>query len=278
MGERIRAHNWATSPLGVPTEWPQSLRSVVGLILGSKFPMFVAWGPELRFLYNDAYAGILGAKHPEALGRPFADIWSEIWIAISPSIEAALAGEATYHQNLPLLMNRTGFDEQTWFTFSYSPVRDESGQVAGMFCVCAETTAQVTAEAALRGNEARLSFLDRLGAETAPIGDADALLATTTRLLGEHLNLAVCAYADMDEDQDQDGFTIRGDWAAPGSRSIAGHYRLADFGKLAVKNLSVGLPLVISDNLRELAPDEAATFQSVGITATICMPLVKEGA
>ena len=138
-----------------------------------------------------------------------------------------------------------------------------------------DITDQKRAEARLRESEARLAFLDRLGAETAPLADADAVLATTTRLLGEHLNLSVCAYADMDEDQD--GFTIRGDWAAPGSTSIVGHYSLADFGKLAVKNLSAGLPLVVNDNLRELAPEEAATFQNIGIAATICMPLVKEG-
>lgn len=127
----------------------------------------------------------------------------------------------------------------------------------------------------LRQSQARLGFLDRLGAETAPLANADAVLATTTRLLGEHMNLAVCAYADMDEDED--GFTIRGDWAAPGCTSIVGHYSLAKFGALAVKNLSGGLPLVVNDNLRELAPDEAATFQDIGIAATICMPLVKEG-
>ncbi len=125
----------------------------------------------------------------------------------------------------------------------------------------------------LRESEARLGFLDRLGVETAPLADADAVLATTTRMLGEHLNLSVCAYADMDEDEDS--FTIRGDWAAPGAKSIVGHYSLAEFGKLAVKNLSTGLPLVVNDNGRELAPEEAATFQNIGIAATICMPLVK---
>jgi len=131
------------------------------------------------------------------------------------------------------------------------------------------------AESELRASAARLAFLDRLGAGTAALADADAVLATTTRLLGEHLGLSVCAYADMDEDED--GFTIRGDWAAPGSRSIVGRYRLADFGKLAVENLSAGLPLVINDNLRKIAPEEAATFQSIGIAATVCMPLVKDG-
>ncbi len=86
-------------------------------------------GPELGFLYNDSYAEILGAKHPHALGSRFHDIWSEIWADISPLIDAAMAGEATYREDLPLVMNRKGYDEHTWFTFSYSPVRDESGRV-----------------------------------------------------------------------------------------------------------------------------------------------------
>ncbi len=121
----------------------------------------------------------------------------------------------------------------------------------------------------------RLVFLDHLARETQKLGDADAILARTTALLGEHLHVSVCAYADMD--QDQDGFTIRGDWAEPGAQSIVGHYSLADFGALAVKNLSAGEPLVINDNARELPAHEAATFQSIGIAATICMPLVKHG-
>jgi PAS domain S-box-containing protein len=161
------------------------------------------------------------------------------------------------------------------FLTRIQPVRDVSGNVARWFGVNTEVSAQLTAEAALRESEERLTFLDRLAVETAPLGDADGVLATTTRLLGEHLKLSVCAYADMDEDED--GFTIRGDWAAPGSQSIVGHYSLADFGRLAVKNLTAGMPLVVNDNLRELAPQEAAMFRSIGIAATICMPLVKEG-
>jgi PAS domain S-box-containing protein len=112
--------------------------------------MFVAWGNELGFLYNDPYAEILGAKHPRALGMRFRDIWPEIWPDISPLIDAAMAGQAIYREDLPLLMNRKGYDEQTWFTFSYSPLRDESGTVAGMFCACSETTRRVLAERALR--------------------------------------------------------------------------------------------------------------------------------
>ena len=159
-GALMRAHDWSESPLGPPDTWPQSLRTVVGLLLQSQFPMFVAWGPDLGFLYNDPYAEILGAKHPRALGRRFYDIWSEIWPDISPLIDTAMAGHATYHEDLPLLMNRKGYDEPTWFTFSYSPVRDESGKVAGIFCACSETTQKVLVERAMRESEARLRELN----------------------------------------------------------------------------------------------------------------------
>ena len=112
--------------------------------------MFVAWGKDLGFLYNDSYAEILGAKHPAALGGRFQDIWSEIWPDIVPLIDAAMRGEAIYREDLPLVMNRKGYDEETWFTFSYSPVRDESGEVLGMFCACTETTPTVLAARSLR--------------------------------------------------------------------------------------------------------------------------------
>lgn len=142
----MRSHDWSASCLGHPAAWPQSLRTVVELMLNSKFPMFLAWGPELCLLYNDAYAEILGTKHPRALGRPLQNVWPEIWDDLRPLIGQALAGEASYHQNLPLTMHRHGYDESVWFTFSYSPVRDESGDVAGMYCACVETTEQVLAE------------------------------------------------------------------------------------------------------------------------------------
>ena len=145
-GALMRAHDWSRSPLGDPSGWPQALRTVVSLMLGSKFPMFCAWGKELAFLYNESYIPILGDKHPAAMGAPFFEIWSEIWADIHPLIERALSGEATYMEKLPLLMRRHGYDEQTWFTFSYSPVRDDSGEVAGMYCACVEVTAQVLAE------------------------------------------------------------------------------------------------------------------------------------
>jgi PAS domain S-box-containing protein len=131
------------------------------------------------------------------------------------------------------------------------------------------------AEAALRENERRLQFLDSLGKETAKSFDASAILATTTRMLGEYLNVAVCAYADMDADED--GFTIRGNWSAPGSASIVGHYSLAAFGKLAVENLRAGRALVLNDIAGQLPADDAAAFLNIGLASTICKPLVVGG-
>ncbi|MBV9929894.1 MAG: PAS domain-containing protein [Alphaproteobacteria bacterium] len=146
MGARIRAFDWARSPLGAPRDWPQALKTAVGMLLSTKFPMFIAWGPDLRFLYNDAYAEVLGGKHPAALGHAFEDIWAEIWDEVGPLARRAVAGEPTYFENLPLTMTRQGFEEQTWFTFSYGPLRGDSGEAEGMFCVCTETTATVLAQ------------------------------------------------------------------------------------------------------------------------------------
>jgi PAS domain S-box-containing protein len=142
----MRTHDWSTSPLGHPTSWPGSLRTIVGFMLNSKFPMFLAWGEELACVYNDAYAEILGKKHPAAIGQGFQNVWSEIWDDIYPLVRQALSGEPVFHENLPLTMLRKGFEEQTWFTFSYSPVQDESGAIRGMCVTCIETTSQVLSE------------------------------------------------------------------------------------------------------------------------------------
>ena len=145
-GALMRLLDWSGSALGAPSAWPQSLSAVVGLILNTSFPMFVAWGPKLSFLYNDAYAEVMGSKHPAALGQPFQQVWAEIWDDIYPIIELAMAGHSSYYKDLPLEMMRKGFPEKTWFTFSYAPMRDEAGNVAGVYCACTETTEQVLAE------------------------------------------------------------------------------------------------------------------------------------
>ena len=137
--------DWAGTPLGPRERWPQSLRTVVDLLLSSKFSMWMGWGPELTFFYNDAYRrDTLGVKHPWALGKPAREVWAEIWADIGPRIQQVLEkGEATWDEALLLFLERSGYREETYHTFSYSPVRDDSGGIAGMFCAVAEVTEQV---------------------------------------------------------------------------------------------------------------------------------------
>ena len=159
MGARMRARDWSDSALGEPRQWPRSLTAVVSLILGSKFPMFLLWGERFTCLYNDSYIALLGERHPAALGCGLDRIWPEIWPELRALVESAYAGESTFFEDFPLTLERNGFAEKTWFTFSYSPIRDDAGAVAGMFCACTETTGRVVAKAALERNEQRFRTL-----------------------------------------------------------------------------------------------------------------------
>jgi PAS domain S-box-containing protein len=145
MGVLMRSHDWSKTPLGAVENWPQSLRTIVSVLLNSCYPMFIFWGSQLIKLYNDAYRPILGSsKHPEALGKPGPEVWPEIWETIGPMVEQVITkGEATWSDNLLLFMQRSGYLEEVYFTFSYSPIQDETGGVGGMFCACTETTQQV---------------------------------------------------------------------------------------------------------------------------------------
>jgi len=145
MGEAVRAFDWSKTPLGPPAEWPAALKIAVGLILSSEFPKCIVWGPELTAIYNDAFVPILGDK-PEPLGRPFCEIWSEAWEQIGPIATAAFEGRATFIEDYPLVVHRGENPEQAYFTFCYSPIRDEHGRTLGMMDTVIETTAKVEAE------------------------------------------------------------------------------------------------------------------------------------
>jgi signal transduction histidine kinase len=152
MGALMRSLNWSSTPLGPVENWPQSLRTAVSICLASHFPMLIWWGPELVKLYNDAYRPMLGmTKHPKALGQRGHECWPEIWDIISPILEGVLTkGEATWSENQLLLLDRNGYLEECYFTFSYSPIRDETGGVGGIFTAVTETTQQVLCERRLR--------------------------------------------------------------------------------------------------------------------------------
>ncbi|MCF6371184.1 PAS domain-containing protein [Rhizobium sp. TRM95001] len=151
----LRAHDWSSLSLCLPECWPVALQTLVGVMLGSNQPMFIIWGPQRTFLYNDAYSGILADKHPAAMGGDFLDVWREIRDDLLPIVEQAYRGEPVQMDDIELWMERNGFREEAHFAFSYTPVRGETGAIDGFFCVCQEITGQVDAERKLRESEAR---------------------------------------------------------------------------------------------------------------------------
>ncbi|WP_260923207.1 sensor histidine kinase [Novosphingobium sp. 9] len=149
MRARVDAFDWSTTPLGPRANWPSELEIVVRQILDSSFPKAIVWGDRYTTIYNDAFIPILGNKHV-ALGRSFADIWSEGWASIGPIAERAYTGIPTYIENFPLIIDRSGEEEQAWFTFCYSPLRLADGTVVGMLDTVVETTNTVRAQESLK--------------------------------------------------------------------------------------------------------------------------------
>ncbi|KQT57388.1 MULTISPECIES: PAS domain-containing protein [unclassified Aureimonas] len=147
-GALMRGIDWSGTPLGAPALWPAELRTIVGLMLGSRQPMLTVWGPERTTLYNDGYAAMCGQRHPQALGRPFQDLWYDIWPLVEPILERAYAGESTHMDDIEFIMHRNGYPEEAHFAFSYTPVTMADGSIGGMFCACTETTEQVAARRA----------------------------------------------------------------------------------------------------------------------------------
>ncbi len=270
LGALMRSRDWSGSPLGPPQDWPAALHSVVSLMLGSKFPMFVIWGTELTCLYNDGYVPILGVRHPQALGSPFIRVWPEIWKDISPLIDRALSGQAIYFDNLPLTIESHGFPEQIWVTFSYSPIRDESGAVAGMFCAFTETTTQVLAE---RRQAFQLEMTDRL----RELGEPDDITAVAAELLGRHLGVARVGYAEIDAAGER--FRVTRDWTNGSAASLAGETRqLDDFGPAAVAALRAGETLRLDDIVTDVrSAAYADAYASIGTRSLIVVPLIRAG-
>ena len=145
MSRAIRDFDWSGTPLGPMAEWPVSLTSTVRTMLGQRHAHSLFWGPQLTLIYNDAYAPALGRREGHALGRPLRDVWADVYDDILPLVREALAGRGTFSEEMKLVMTRNGYDEETFWTFTYSPLYDDSGQVAGMLNITVDVTSGVSA-------------------------------------------------------------------------------------------------------------------------------------
>jgi PAS domain S-box-containing protein len=186
----IAAFDWSATPLGARAAWPAALEAVFGMMLATPVAMCATWGPKQTLLYNAAYVPFLGKRHPDALGRPLPDVWSEIWDDIGPLVARVMAGEAVSFTDLPLVMTRSGYEEETWWSFAYSPLRD-NGHIAGLLNIATETTAGVVA--ARERDAAQTQLIKRniaLEQEIVARREAASRLATVI----EHLPVGICLF------------------------------------------------------------------------------------
>ncbi len=271
MGTHVRTHAWAPTPLRRPEHWTQPLKTLVGVMLSSNQPMFVAWGAEHTLIYNDAYADILGNKHPAALGKPFLEVWHEIQADLLPIVEQAYTGRPVQMDDIELIMHRKGFAEETHFSFSYTPVRDEAGAVAGFFCPCIEITAQVLAE---RRRAFQLSLEERL----RDLAEPREVIAAASEALGRYLDVDQVAYAEVEPGEET--VVVECEWNTGAMAVNVRRHRLDDYGPAFGADLRGGETIVIPDvrlDPRTSSPDALATFDGSLIKGFLNVPVIKAG-
>ena len=268
---RIGALDWRHTRLGALEGWPDSLKCVLATVLGSPKPMYVLWGPELVYFFNDAYAPMLGNHRGGAMGRPFAQVWPELWADFEPMLRQALTGRGSTHDNMALTLMRHGHPEPTWWTFSFLPLRDERGAVLGLHCICTETTELVRAQA-------RQAFWLELAGALRYAHTPEDLKAVAAEKLGRYLAASCVGYGEIDEEAQC--CRIRHDWTAEGFTSVAGTHRLDDFGALMAQQLRAGRTVAVHDIDQDpltASPAHQGAYQATGKKAFIDAPLVKEG-
>jgi len=263
----MRAHDWSVSPLGPPADWPPALRAAVALILDSRFPMCIAWGPDLALLYNDACIDVVGARHPAALGRPAEEVWPDAWDAIRPLAARALSGETVYFENQPLIIERNGYRERAWFTFSYSALRDDGGMPAGVLCTCTDTTANASNQ---RRQAFRIRFEDRLRHVQHP----DDVMRVVAEMLGRHLQVDRAGIVELLPDKAT--LLFQRDWTSSRLASVSGRrFPLVAIRSGLVDGLRAGRTMVIND-IEEHGFADDGPYPQFQVRASITVPLIRE--
>ena len=251
-----------------PDSWPEGLRAIGDLILASRFPMFMAIGPELRLFYNDAYSDLLGDKHPAAHGAPYANVRPELWERMRPYFALVLAGEATQLQHALMEFERNGKRERRFFSVSLSPVR-HAGQVAGVYCVLTETTSDVL-------SEHRHAFHQKLGETLDGLDDAVHIMKATSAMTGQSLGVARVGYGEIDHAGRT--VTVDRDWTEGRMASLAGmSHALDDFGPEIADMLRQGRTVRIDDvGADARSAPGAAAYAGIGARAVVIVPIIEE--
>ena len=240
VGKLIRAFDWGKSPLGDPFGWPQSLKTSVSICINNDFPMLVCWGPEWVMIYNDAYVPVLGAKHPHALGIPLLECWSEIRHMLEPMFQGVMqTGKAIFAEDLMFPLSRNGYTEECYFTFSYSPIKDESDTVGGVLVTCSETTDRVI-------NERRLKTLRVFADRAAEVKDLQQAFDAIHLTLSENdCDFPYAFYYHLEED---DTVSLRASVRVGSNKLLSGFSIVdPDFGEFPLAKLMMsGRPALVN--------------------------------
>lgn len=272
MKALIEAHDWAATPLGSSSAWPETLRAFVGTMLSSRLPMFLLWGTERIMLYNDAYAPILGARHPEALGRPFVRVWPGLAEEAGHVIDRAYGGEETPLGALTFAMRKTGYSGEVQFSFSCSPVRHGAG-IEGLLWVCSAAAAEDPAERHLKF---RLELDERL----RNLNDPREVMAVAAEHLGRYLNASRANYGYVENTPSGEMFIVERDWTDGNTPSLVGRYRVEDFGAPLIDLLKAGHTVCLHDAFDDqltAGKGIADTYVAIGARSGITVPLIKSG-
>ena len=273
MGGLIRSMDWSKTSLGPVNEWPQSLRTTISICLASDLPICVIWGPDLVQLYNDAYRFICGNKHPHSMGQNFAQCWQEAWPVIGEAHDSALAGDTAFLESQQIFLERHGYVEECFFTFSFSPVRDEVGRVGGLFHPVIEMTSQML-------SERRTRTLRDITSQTSKAKSVNEVLSLSAQAFTDYnLDLPFVQIYAIDPDGDQARLVASTDFKADAFSSLS----------TAALGLSELPPWPFEEVLRSgSAVQVEDVFQRIGLTfvgpypeqptAALVLPIILPGA
>ncbi|HSN71708.1 MAG TPA: GAF domain-containing protein, partial [Steroidobacteraceae bacterium] len=272
MARRIRDFDWKSHPFGPPEQWPQSLKSALSICLHSAFPTAIYWGSELRLLYNDAWAPIPGPRHPAALGAPAREVWADIWHVLEPQlVELIETGEGLSVRDQLLPMRRYGSVEETYWNYSFTPIRGEDGAIVGVFNSGSETTETVLAQR-------RMRFLLELGEALRGTSSPQAACGTAIEMLGRHLGVRCCGFCEINPSDTQ--LEVTCEWTSDGMQSIGATLDLALLAPLLDPTLHAGRVLRIEDLTSDERADDARirqTFAAAGVRAALAVPRTEAG-
>ena len=278
MGTLIHAQDWRGTNLGPPASWPPTLKSMLATLLSSPQPMIMGWGPDFLSFFNDSYCQLTGSRFKGVPGLPASEQWADAWTDIEPIAKKTLGGEGVYYEDMPLTLTRKGHKEPTWWILSFLPFRDETGQVAGVYCLLVEITEKRLVEQRNAQAQRQQAFQVDISDALRDAVEPEAMLSVAAQKLGQFLNTACVGYAVPEEAGEWR--EVMPMWTDGRLDGLAKSYRLDAYGPALVAELRLGRTVIVNDTTLDPLTSAAvgnASGKPMQGRALVCSPLVTNG-